>query len=334
MKTYLLFSFLLFPLIFCAQEEENRNIKHEKIRLFIDKYTDIDTNYIKKTRTQFLAGAKARNWKHSYIIEIDDNAVAHLSSDVTYNLSLTGGYRYLSLSYTMNINDILSGTSSKSEEWNVQMNGRRLGLESFFIDNNETTKIRELSITDSTARLDNAFNGFSLKAFGTDLYYYINHRRYSSSAAYSTSYDEKQIKSKGSVIVGLSFLMQRFFLDFKGLSAISGIEELSELDNEDIKTYYIGLVTGYGYNWVFRKNWLANATIIPSVGARLFRNRDSTGDADRFSLNNKFKITVVHNIERFYWTIGAHISSNWYFSEQYTMINSVGAVSSSLGRRF
>jgi hypothetical protein len=49
---------------------------------------------------------------------------------------------------------------------------------------------------------------------------------------------------------------------------------------------------GYGYNWVFKKNWLFNVTVIPCIGFNhsLSSTEDEAYRKDKFSMNVKIKV--------------------------------------------
>ena len=135
-----------------------------------------------------------------------------------------------------------------------------------------------------------SFDGFKSSIKGLNLYYIFNHRKFSYPAAYSQS--TRQKKSAGSWMVGLGYTQHQLEVDWDKLSAIVD-EQLNQKTKQQLeakidsslmfsKVKYsdYSATVGYGYNWVFAKNWLFNASL--SVG--LAYNHSKSGDPKRISL--------------------------------------------------
>lgn len=92
---------------------------------------------------------------------------------------------------------------------------------------------------------------------------------------------------------------------------------------------------GYGYNWVFKKNWLLNATLIPCLG---FNHSLSSSEhdyrKDMLSVNVKAKMALVYNHNNFYYSLNGRYDGHFYNAKRYRFINSYSNVALVAGFRF
>ena len=133
-----------------------------------------------------------------------------------------------------------------------------------------------------------------MNSWGLDLYYFFNHKRYSQSAAFA--YSKIQRISQGSFYAGFSTYTQDYDIDFSTLPAAM-LEHLPDTWADyhyRVSTHNYGLRLGYGYNWVFARNWNLAASISPVVGISdgWVNSQDR---AIHFSMYNNAKLGLVWN---------------------------------------
>ena len=91
---------------------------------------------------------------------------------------------------------------------------------------------------------------------------------------------------------------------------------------------------GYGYNWVFKPNWLFNISVLPSIGYKHCFRDNIDGYDDIFSVNIKGKMGLVHNHKKFFYGMCLKLDGHWYKSSNYSFFNSVESMSLIVGYRF
>lgn len=114
-------------------------------------------------------------------------------------------------------------------------------------------------------------------SFGANIYYVLNHKKFSNKAAYSRT--QIQHKSAGSVALG-------YFINYDEVDSPNGFiptEYPDTIGNDfDIKSFRYfatGFSVGYMYTWVISKSFFLNASLIPGFGYKDIRLTDDEGDS-------------------------------------------------------
>ena len=136
------------------------------------------------------------------------------------------------------------------------------------------------------------------------------------------------------MIGGLTISHQNVGLDFESLS-----DELKSQLPEDKTVYRFKyndycFLLGYGYNWVFKPNWVFNVSMLPSVGFKHCFADNIDGYGNIFSLNIKGKLGLVYNHKRFFYGLGFRFDGHWYRSKNYGFFNSIEIMTLTAGFRF
>ena len=181
--------------------------------------------------------------------------------------------------------------------------------------------------------LDYDFDNIDHNAFSGEIYYFLNNKKYSQAAAYC--YSKYQLKSAGSAIFGFAFNNQKVNIDFTDLP-ISMKEYLP-----DIAPYYrfkfadYAAIAGYGHNWVLSpRRWLANLTVLPSIGYRHSYAGSSEGSKDMVAMNLKMRFSFVYNHKALFASLNGRFDGDWFFNKDYSFFNTMESLSLIVGCRF
>jgi hypothetical protein len=294
-----------------------------------------DTGYVKIIPCKYMVMITNPNWLDFYSFEMRNKTNILLQSDLCYNLGFNLGYKSISLGYSFNLTDVFTGKPVRNKEWDFQISSSRFSVDLYYMNNNGQTNISGYKDSTGIHTISEPFDGLKIKSFEADIYYYFNSYRYSNAAAYSNVYMNQQIKSAGSFITGISYAMHDVFFDFTKLSIEKQFLYIEELGTQRIlyRSYCLNL--GYGYNLAFSKRWLANLTCVPAVGVNVYQKNSTTPSPNnQFSLNSKMKAALVYNKPNYFVGLSCYYYSNWYFTDNYTLINSMGTFNVFFGLRF
>jgi hypothetical protein len=146
-------------------------------------------------------------------------------------------------------------------------------------------------------------------------YYVFNGRHYSQAAAYNQSVIQR--RSAGSFLLGLTWYQSSF--DYSNISNFLYMIISDGISR--IKVHQANLGVGYGYNWVFAKNCVFNASLLPAIGykkSRAFNGNESSTDQNIFHFKWVRNVNVdligragfVWNNSKFF--VGANIVTHTY----------------------
>ncbi|MFT3738687.1 MAG: DUF4421 domain-containing protein [Breznakibacter sp.] len=325
---------MICPVWAISQTElpETRSNMVVSVNKWIDKtFGTYDTAFVKKSSNRYVGIVRSSNWLDFYHFNFGNDAAIAFRSDLCYNLGFSVGYKSILLGYSISLTDAFSNRSVGSRKLDFHVSTNRFSVDLYHVSNKGQTNLSSYKSSDGQQNLRQPFDGLSTKTLTLDVYYYFNKYRYSSSAAYSRGYTNQQVKSAGSFITGLSYSSQNIFFDFTELSAENPSLQIPQLGVQRIRYDSYCVNVGYGYNWLFSKAWLANVTVIPAVGVNVHHDKADEGN---LSVNAKTKAALVYNAPRYFMGITCHYYSNWYFSDQYTLENSIGSFDILFGLRF
>ena len=276
--------------------------------------------------------------------------------DPSWRLGPYLGWRWVFLGYTLDLKHInTKDNHSSKKEFNLSLYSSLLGVDLFWRQTGNDYHIQRMNLGDhinTDALRKVSFDGFKSSIKGLNLYYIFNHRKFSYPAAYSQS--TRQKKSAGSWMVGLGYTQHQLEVDWDKLSAIVD-ERLNQKTKQQLeakidsslmfsKVKYsdYSATVGYGYNWVFAKNWLFNASL--SVGLAYNHSKSGDPEKDKFDLKNfNFKnfnfdgigrFGVVWNNDRWYAGASTVIHSYNYHKDHFSTNNSFGSLNIYVGVNF
>ncbi|MGN0228395.1 MAG: DUF4421 domain-containing protein [Muribaculaceae bacterium] len=295
-------------------------------------FNSYDPDYVTGTGYKCKAIVKNEEWLESYAMRFPQKVNLGMMTNISSNLGAYVSYMAVSLGYSQEMNVLFGNKRTGQKKFELQFTCSRFAAEFYYNENRGGTNIHHFGDYNDGKWFTDEFPGLSQESYGVDVYYFFNNRKYSQGAAYNFSKYQK--RSAGSLIGGLTISHQNIGLDFASLS-----DELKALLPED-KTIYrfkyddYCFLLGYGYNWVFKPNWLFNVSMLPSVGFKHCFADNIDGYGNIFSLNIKGKLGLVYNHKRFFYGLGLRFDGHWYRSKHYGFFNSIEILTLTAGFRF
>lgn len=322
---------------------------------FFREFNNTDSLYIEPQRYNYTVMLQNTNTYEVYTLYGEGGQKISFAPDPSYRLGPYVGWRWVFLGYTLDLKHINASSShTNKKEFDLSLYSSMLGVDLFWRQTGNDYHIQNMDLgdkinTDAMHKVD--FDGFKASIKGLNLYYIFNHRRFSYPAAYSQSTIQR--KSAGSWMVGLGYTDHQLEVDWDKLSNLVD-ERLnqqaaqatkaridSSLMFSKIKYSDYSATVGYGYNWVFAKNWLFNASL--SLGVA-YNHSKSDVEKSKFDFKNfNFKNFNLDGVGRFgivwnnmKWYVGAStiIHSYNYKKNHFSTNNSFGSVNIYVGVNF
>lgn len=270
---------------------------------------DVDTTYIEPQKYNFAAMAQATLCYDHYTLRSGTDYDISFSPSERISVGPYFGWRWLFLGYTFDINiaDVINGNT----DINFNIYTAAVGINLLYRKLNNY-RLGHVSIcgtdyTDFTHK--EAFPGLNVSVKGLNLYYVLNSKQYSHQAAYNQT--NRQIRNAGSLIVGTGYDHHSISSNWQDLLSVLPQKASYQLFNDDIKLFdqadykTISLSVGYGYNWVFAKNWLAGAQLIGSASY-------IWSDTERSEVDEKFVDVIKNfNFNNFTGDLGLRLGIVW-----------------------
>ncbi|MBR6456064.1 MAG: DUF4421 domain-containing protein [Prevotella sp.] len=325
----------------------------ERVVEVVKDFSRIDTNYIEPQHYNFSVMLQNTNTFESYTLRNKQGQELVLSPGTTVRVGPYFGWRWLFLGYTFDISHFFDG--HHRHDWNLSFYSNQVGVDLFFRQTGDDYKIRVARLSedfDIPSLKDVSFGGFSGSVKGFNLYYILNHKKFSYPAAFNQSTCQKI--SCGSPLIGIGYTKHTLNLDASKLNDLvekytnifgvekSDIDNLLDLPNAAAINYTdVSASGGYAYNWVFAKNWLAAASLSLAVGYKY-----STGDLERegswlrefsfrnFNLDGVGRFGLVWNNTRWYAGSSVIFHSYYYAKSQFSANTFFGNWNIYLGYNF
>ena len=331
---------------------------------FFREFSNINEQYIEPQHYNYTVMLQNTNTYEVYTLYGEEGQRISFAPDPSWRLGPYLGWRWVFLGYTVDLKHInMKSDHSSKKEFNLSLYSSLLGVDLFWRQTGNDYHIQRMDLgaevnTDALKKV--SFDGFKGSIKGLNLYYIFNHRKFSYPAAYSQS--TKQKLSAGSWMVGLGYTQHQLEVDWDKLSNIVD-ERLNQKSRNQLnqearnqmearidsslmfsKVRYsdYSATVGYGYNWVFAKNWLFNASL--SVGLAYNHSRSDDPELDKFNLKNfnfkNFNIDgvgrfgVVWNNDKWYAGVSSVIHSYNYHKDHFSTNNSFGSLNIYVGVNF
>ena len=322
------------------------DLKDEKVRyprfikFCVDAYNwadktfnSYDPDYVVGTGKRWKIFLKSDNWFDSYSLRLRNDVRTSMVSDMCYNLGGYISYMAVSLGYSFDIGNLISGEPITRSKWDFQFTCALLSANIYYNKNTGGTNITRFGDYNGGKSINYDFSGLKLESYGIDVYYFFNNRKYSHGAAYSFSKIQK--RSAGSLIAGLTISSQDVDMDFSTLpdEMKTYLPDSKNLDYR-FRYYDYCLLAGYGYNWVMSKHWLFNISALPSIGFKHCLAISEEGVNDLFSVNMKGMIALVYTHKDWFAGLHGRVDSHWYSSRNYNFVNAIGTCLLTMGWRF
>lgn len=363
MRTYLLSTCCwllgLLPLQTWAQQEQkdstlvpppsyNRNlfiswtdgiattVRHtgRRIRKVGREFNAIDTTYISPNLYNLAFMLEHSGWYEHYRVgSKGDNAPQYLSfaPNASFKLGVYFGWRWIFLGYSFDVEDIFGGHKNKAKKTEMALNiySSKFGVDLYYRKTGSDFKIRSASGFDLNQPVRNEdFDGFQSKIKGVNAYWIFNYKRFSYPAAYSQSTNQR--KSAGSLMAGFSYSQHRVSFDYEQLPLeIKGqLHDALRFNKVKYSDYSINI--GYGYNWVFAKNWLANLSLLPAIAYKKSKIDDTAQTSHHWTKDLNFDLItragIVYNNSRFFVGASLVMHTYDYRKQDFSLTNTFGTL--------
>lgn len=295
-------------------------------------FNSYDTAYVVPTGKNWKLMAKANTWLVSYAGHLDKTLPLLINSKLTNNFGFQISFMAVSMAYMVDMDNLFAGDPIRNTKLDFSFSSSRLGLDAYYLDNRGNTYIHRFGDYGRGKRENETFKGLHRKSYGFQAYYVFNHNHYAQVAAYGFSKYQK--RSSGSFLMGISSSHQDISLDFKTLP--DNLRECLPDGNMLYRFRYNDhcLIIGYAYNWVFKKNWLFNVTLTPSVGIKHSTANSIEGSKNLLSLNYRSKMGLVHNHGDVFYGMNLLVDGHWYRSHRHSFFNSLEDLTLLAGFRF
>ncbi len=325
----------------------------EKVYAVVRSFSHIDHDYIESQHYNYTVMLMNTNTYERYTLRDKAGNELLLSPEPTVKLGPYAGWRWLVLGYTIDVRHIFDG--HKKQDWDVSLYSNQIGIDLFYRKTGNDYKIRRFDFTDASSAGGATtkeirgvpFDGFSASIKGFNIYYIINHQRFSYPAAFNQSTCQKI--SCGSPLVGIGFTRHTLSLDVERLVETLAPyvdTEAQGWDNISFPSAKVGYSDlsfsgGYAYNWVFARNWLAAASLSLALGykrttgdlrSQRLRLRDFS--FSNFNVDGVGRFGLVWNNTRHYAGFSAILHAYNYHKSQFSTNSVFGSANIYYGYNF
>lgn len=206
--------------------------------------------------------------------------------------TLTFSANYLGLGIALAINPAKIFGKHTSTEFNINNYGNNFGFDVVYMKNNSYSGKMKYG----EERYIIKSGTFSNETMTIDGYYVFNGKKFSFPAAFSQTY--KQIKSAGSLMLGVSFNRSKLINDSYDVEAGYILRKIN------INQFAVGV--GYGYNWVPTRRWLIHCSAMPFFGVyrynRVYLQDEKVKMPYRFpEMQVVGRIAAIYNVKKYFW---------------------------------
>ncbi len=298
-------------------------------------FNTYDTAYVVGTGKNWKVSTKSHNWIESYAMHLSDHTSLMMHSTPHTDLGLYLNFMAVGIGYTVDAKRIFGGSDNENARKHFYFNFC-CALFSINYDYSKTNggiRITKFGDNAGNYELPYKFDNIGLESKELSFYYFFNHRKYSQAAAYS--YSKYQLKSAGTWILGAKITNQDILMDFSTLPD-EMLESMPTL-KRNYRFHYTDydIIGGYAHNWVLKpRKLLINLTALPSIGYKYsFRNANE-GRKNMISTNFRAMLSIVYNLNNFFFTGAGHFDGHINYSDDYVFVNSLESFSFCVGLRF
>lgn len=323
---------------------------------FFREFSNIDTAYIEPQHYIYTVMLENTNTYEVYTLNNIKGQKISFAPDLSWRFGPYVGWSWMFLGYTLDLKHLnASSNHSSKKEFNISLYSSMIGVDFFWRETGNDYHVQRMSLgddvdTDVLHRVK--FDGFKASIRGLNLYYIFNHRKFSYPAAYSQS--TMQRRSAGSWMVGLGYTRHELEVDWDKLTTLvdtylsheAAQGDKAKIDSSlmfsKVKYSDYSATIGYGYNWVFARNMLFNASL--SMGLAYNQSSSNNDENDKkqtknfrfrnFNLDGVGRFGIVYNNMRWYVGASTVIHTYNYKKDNFSTNNSFGSVNIYAGYNF
>ena len=214
------------------------------------------------------------------------------------------GWRFAFFGYNIDLKSIFM--NKEDTDLSASIYSAAFGLDLFYRNVGGNYNISKLVVNnrDYSNQLNGKrFDGIRMHMKRISFYYIPNFRHYSHQAAFSQTH--RQLISAGSLILGLQYAHNKCHVDWGKLYVImpspnpdtdqtnTPLQSSNSLIEGNQKNDEFSASVGYGYNWVFAKNWLLGAEFTGSIGY-LLQHINTSSSVDE----NKGHVSFIKRLDQ------------------------------------
>lgn len=363
-KICLLLSFFLYILSASAQEEIEKDttvqnnkgvlvnltdgiattVRHtgRKIRKVGKEFNAIDTTFISPNLYNLAFMLEHSSWYEYYRLGSNNNngeQSISFSPNANFKLGVYFGWRWIFLGYSFDVKDIFGGHKNKAKKTEMALNlySSKFGVDLYWRKTGSDFKIRSYNgfqLNEPVKNMD--FNGFQSKIKGLNAYWIFNYKRFSYPAAYSQSTNQR--KSAGSLMAGFSYSQHNISFDYDKLPTEMREQLHNALLFKKVKYSDYSLCLGYGYNWVFAKNWVSNLSLLPAIAYKKSKIDDTPQPRTHWIKDINFDLitraSIVYNNSKYFAGAALVMHTYDYRKEDFSLTNTFGTLRVYAGLNF
>lgn len=363
-KICLLLSFFLYILNASAQEEIKKDttaqnskgvlvnltdgiattVRHTgwKIRKVGKEFNAVDTTFISPNLYNLAFMLEHSSWYEYYRLGSNSNngeQSISFSPNANFKLGVYFGWRWIFLGYSFDVKDIFGGHKNKAKKTEMALNlySSKFGVDLYWRKTGSDFKIRSYNgfqLNTPTKNMD--FNGFQSKIKGLNAYWIFNYKRFSYPAAYSQSTNQR--KSAGSLMAGFSYSQHNISFDYDKLPTEMRDQLHNALLFKKVKYSDYSLCLGYGYNWVFAKNWVSNLSLLPAIAYKKSKINDTPQPHTHWIKDINFDLitraSIVYNNSKYFAGAALVMHTYDYRKEDFSLTNTFGTLRVYVGLNF
>lgn len=261
------------------------------------------------------------------------------SPEITYKLGVYFGWRWIFLGYTFDIGELFGGSKQKisKKEYSLSLYSSKFGVDMYYRKTGNDFKIRSVRGFDDNKSVEDAtFDGIRSNIKGINAYWIFNHKHFSYPAVYSQSTNQR--RSCGSIMAGFSYSQHNVTFDYKKLPYViqKDLDDGLKFNNVQYSDYSINI--GYGYNWVFKRNFVANLSLLPAIGYKKSRVNGSEANSGHWIQDINFDLItrsgVVYNNSKYFIGASLLVHTYNYKKQSFSITNSFGSLNFYMGFNF
>ena len=313
-----------------------------KIRKVGKEFNAVDTTFISPNLYNLAFMLEHSSWYEYYRLGSNSNngdQSISFSPNANFKLGVYFGWRWIFLGYSFDVKDIFGGHKNKAKKTEMALNlySSKFGVDLYWRKTGSDFKIRSYNgfqLNTPTKNMD--FNGFQSKIKGLNAYWIFNYKRFSYPAAYSQSTNQR--KSAGSLMAGFSYSQHNISFDYDKLPTEMRDQLHNALLFKKVKYSDYSLCLGYGYNWVFAKNWVSNLSLLPAIAYKKSKINDTPQPHTHWIKDINFDLitraSIVYNNSKYFAGAALVMHTYDYRKEDFSLTNTFGTLRIYVGLNF
>ena len=306
----------------------------DKVKEVGKQINAIDTNYISPNLYNLAFMLEHSTWYEHYQLGTNQNNLIqklNFSPNLGTKMGIYFGWRWIFLGYTFDVEDLFGENKNKPKKKEMSLNiySSKFGMDLYYRKTGSDFKLRSQEGFNLDEQIKNIqFDGLQSNIIGLNAYWIFNHKKFSYPAAYSQSTNQR--KSAGSFLAGFSYSRHKILFNHNKLPGPMKENLNPQLQFNKIKYSDYSLGFGYGYNWVFAKNWVSNLSLLPGIGFKKSKIDDNDFKDEHWIKDINFDLItragVVYNNSKYFAGASLVMHTYDYRKPNLSVTNSFGTL--------